>query len=68
MCEGETSSEMDRARVNDSYFYTWKIQDFLTFCMPGQPSKGYLKPPWHDVGWPVVGYCHPFYLKRCSSR
>lgn len=41
---------------------------FLTVCMPGQPSKGYLKPPWRDVGWPLVGYCHLFYLKRCSSR
>lgn len=61
--------EMDRVRVNDSYFFLqMKLQGFLTWCMPGQPSMGYLKPPWRDVGLPLVGYCHPFYLKRCSSR
>lgn len=43
----------------------WKI---LTFCKLGRPSTGYLMPPWRDVGWPLVGYCHPFYLRRCSSR
>lgn len=31
-------------------------------------SKGSLLRPWRGVGWPLVGYCHLFYLKRCSSR
>lgn len=41
---------------------------FLTVCMLGQPSKGSLKPPWRDVGWPLVDCCHLFYLKQCSSQ
>lgn len=33
-----------------------------------RPSTGSLKLPWRDAGWPLAGYCHQFYLKRCSSR
>lgn len=49
-------------------FLQTKIWGSLTVYMPEQPSKGYLKLLWRDVGWPLVGYCHLFYLKRCSLQ